>query len=352
MSKYDKLKQDNYAQQEIEQQLNFASQGMEEIVDDVFSAAEVYDNAEIVLNDIDEKFKKATGLDGVDILFLFFATGLQMVRQYLITNKSDRLTDQQAAKKTKGHNEEHSNRKRGEWFLPSSLEIIANPVPFDAQRQTKILKKAEVLKGSGDFGHRLVLGHDPILGWVFGTANIATSTLTTWRGDSFHVKSQAFRVGSVAKIDYLSSQVSTWDMLNVAFDRFFKNGIEGLEVLATSLYKEWVHLKSDIDTKKSLPLPILPALSPEITNSLAKYGLDMGNIKAFASQVFWAEAINVIIAILHGMYCYLCTKKHTVNENICKEEFDEILRLSEVKTRKILRLYNLIDSSSNLIVVS
>lgn len=359
MSKYDKIKKDFDNQSAIEsQQYNVAESGMKEIADDSRRTAEIYKNAEAILNDIDDKFMAATKLDKVDIAFLFFATALQCVRQYFITNRKERLSDQEYAKNTKGHNEEHSYRKRGEWFLPTSAEIIVNPVPYDATRQTELVKKQNALKGAGKLGHRLTLGHDPILGWIFGTANIATSTLTSWDMQSYHIKSKAYKTGSASKVDYLSSPVSTKEMMGVAIERFFKNGTEGYSILATSLMKEWIHLKSDIGTKNSLPLPVVSTISPELANVFADYGLDVGNIVSFSKQAIYAEAINIIIGILHGMYCYYLhnngDSKQALNDisfiNHSKDSLN-ILELNKIKTRKILSWSNLIASTSNVIAV-
>lgn len=71
MSKYDKLKNDNAAQRELEKQLNFASQGMDEISEDVRRTSDIYNDAETVLNDIDKRFEQATHLNKADISFLF-----------------------------------------------------------------------------------------------------------------------------------------------------------------------------------------------------------------------------------------------------------------------------------------
>ena len=41
-------------------------------------------------------------------------------------------------------------------------------------------------------GHRVTaIGHDPILGLIFGTANIATATLTNNRFQSYHIGTNA-----------------------------------------------------------------------------------------------------------------------------------------------------------------
>ena len=49
-----------------------------------------------------------------------------------------------------------------------------------------------------------------------------------------------------------SDPVETPKMLDTAFERFFQSGKEGVTVLSTSQIKEWVHLKSDVNTPNSL----------------------------------------------------------------------------------------------------
>jgi hypothetical protein len=96
-------------------------------------------NTKLTLYDLDAEFERQTGLTKIDIKFLFLATALQCVRQYVLTEFPERLDDQTAANITKGHTEEHSNRFH-RWYNPSLEEIITNPVPFDA------------MYGSPDFG--------------------------------------------------------------------------------------------------------------------------------------------------------------------------------------------------------
>ena len=241
MSKYDKLKQRNTIQRTEEKpKLDLAVRASEEMAKDARRTAEVYRNAGAILDDIDARFEKATGLEADDVAFLFLAIALQCVRQYVLTNFKERKTDQEAAKEVKGDHEEHSNRGEAEWYLPDPIEIWSNPVPFDANRQTEATKGA--LKGAGDMKHRLVLGHDPILGWVFGTMNIATSTLTRWDFKSFHIRTREGKTGhgKTAHFDTLDCSADTGEMVKVAADRFsdMQNAI-GPSVLVASLYKEW-----------------------------------------------------------------------------------------------------------------
>ena len=355
MSKYDNLKQKNTAQRAAEKpKLELAVRASEEMAKDTRKTAEVYRNAGEILDDIDARFEKATGLEADDVAFLFLAIALQCVRQYVLTNFKERLSDQEAAKETKGHNEEHSNREDGEWFLPTREQILCNPVPYDANRQTEAVKNLTggALKGAGDLGHRLVLGHDPILGWIFGTANISTSTLTTWKFQSYHIR-------TINKFDTLSESVSTIQVIKKAMNRYFTDGIEGVSVLVTSLFKEWVHLKSDINTKDSLPFPIISTISTELVNKFADYGLDMANISTVIKQATYAEMINMIIGTLHGMYCYYKyaekydSRKITEKSYLTHEQFVlDLFELSKVKTRKILLWSNIAATGSNAIVVA
>ena len=147
----------------------------------------ILQNTQEILDDLDRQFCEQTGLNGTDIAILFLAIGLQIARQYLLTKFPIRLDDQVAAQTTFGHLEEHSNRHH-RLYNPSLEEIISNPVPFDAN-----VKANGALSGGGYMGHRVTaIGHDPLLGLIFGTANIATSTLTNAHFDSFHIRKIAF----------------------------------------------------------------------------------------------------------------------------------------------------------------
>ena len=85
MSKYDKLKQKNTAQRAAEKpKLELAVRASEEMAKDARRTAEVYRNAGEILDDIDARFEKATGLNGTDVAFLMLATALQVGRWVVI----------------------------------------------------------------------------------------------------------------------------------------------------------------------------------------------------------------------------------------------------------------------------
>lgn len=286
----------------------------------------VAENTRVILDDLDEKFCKKTGLNFEEVALMFFAVGLQIARQYLLTKFPKRLSDKEAAKKVKGKKEEHSNRKH-RYYNPSLEEIETNPVPFDAN-----IGSNGNLKGGGKMGHRVTtLGHDPILGLIFGTANIATSTLTTSSFLSFHIYTENKR-------DYFKSKASTYKVLEATVNKTLYQGIEGKKIIATSFIKEIIHLQSDMYTKNSLPIPFISAMNPKLASKLAERGLDMANILTVSKQVTYAMFINDIIAMLHSLLYAGNT------------EMEE--KLHEVKTKKIIAYSNLIASASNLGVVA
>ena len=172
----------------------------------------IHDTPE-TLDNLDQQFCQKTGLTQVDMTFLFTAIGLQIARQYLLTKFPERLPDGQAANNTKGHHEEHSNRHH-RYYNPSFEEIRTNPVPFDAN-----VGADGALSGGGKLGHRVTaIGHDPLLGLIFGTANIATSTLTNMNFDSYHIST------NINKHDYFKSRANTGLVLQYTADKMLHQG--------------------------------------------------------------------------------------------------------------------------------
>lgn len=286
----------------------------------------VVKNTPAILDDLDEAFQKQTKLTPMDMSFLFIAVGLQIARQYVLTKFPERLDDQAAAKGTRGHGEEHSDRSH-RYYNPSLEEILTNPVPFDAN-----IGANGALSGGGFMGHRTTaIGHDPILGIIFGTANIATATLTTSSMQSYHI-------GTLNNRDAFTHHAQTPLVLGYTGHKLLKEGLDGKIKVGASLGKEIIHLKSDLNTKHSLPFPVVSVIDKRMASTLASYGLDMANIVTVGKQATYAALINAMISMTHRMFY----------DGISRS--DE--KLYEVRTRKILSYSNLIASSSNLAVVA
>jgi predicted GTPase len=297
-------------------------------------------NASAIYDAYSEEFSKKTGLTKKDWGFLFSATALQILRQYLLTRFPERVDDQTAAKELesrefakekKEYLEENPTRKH-RYYNPSRDEIIYRPVPFDAN-----FGSDGALSGAGSLGHRgATPGHDPILGFVFGTANIATSTLTNWHLQSWHIRSGERKNGSM--VDKFTNHASTIRIFQETANKALNREEDGALKIASALVKEVIHLLSDLPTKKSLPLPIVGTLDPNLASTLAEYGFDFSNVVTVGKQAALAAFINFIIATLHRL-CY-------------DEQTDGDITLYQVRTKKILMYSNLIASGTNALVVA
>lgn len=295
-----------------------------------------------ILEIIESDFKEKTKLSKIDITILFIAVGLQVARQQLQKNyftKESRPTDKESAGKT-----EYDRDQRGKGYYKTSIaEILTNPVPFDTQNGTGI--KENINLGGGKGHRQATLGHDPILGLIFGTANIATRTVTlsNLSLESYHVKYDNFitKEGILAKRkgDYFAERADIEKILRYGIKKkiFLEEGTEGLKLFLVSLGKEILHLRSDILSKESLQIPFL-SLDMNIVNKLSKYHIDMASVYTVGKQASMSIIINEIIRRIHQLI-------------ICHIEKNVDMNLLEVRTRKILSYSNIIASTSNILEV-
>lgn len=305
------------------------------IADEAERVSEVSKNAAIIIRDLDRQFEQATKLNGRDVSFLFFATALQCIRQYVLTPFQERTLDKESAKAAHedeavifgtmfGAEDLDGKTKR---YYASLEDIIHQGVPYDTQF------------GSGDFqlklsgkAHRFrTLGHDPLLGWIFGTSNILTNTLTDWNFQSYHIKPQLMSNG--AEKNKIVQHADTVLMLKKVTERTKKEP----QALAAAVIKQGLHIKSDQYSVAGLPIPMLSTLSPETSQAFAEHGIDFGNALTIGKQAAFSIFINTLIAAIHSLY------------------YDPSFgsqKLYEVKTRKILSYSNLIASVSNIIAVA
>lgn len=295
-----------------------------------------------ILEIIESDFKKKTKLSKIDITILFIAVGLQVARQQLQKNyftKESRPTDKECAGKPN-----YNRDQRGKGYYKTSIaEILTNPVPFDTQKGTGI--KENINLGGGKGHRKATLGHDPILGLIFGTANIATRTVTlsNLSLESYHVKFGNFitkqGILSKNKDDYFAERADIEKILRYGIKKkiFLEEGIEGLKLFLVSLGKEILHLRSDILSKESLQLPFL-SLDMNIVNKLSKYHIDMASVYTVGKQTSMSIIINEIVRYIHQLIIM------HIENNIDMD-------LLEVRTRKILSYSNIIASTSNILEV-
>ncbi|MGG5795904.1 hypothetical protein [Bacillus nitratireducens] len=306
------------------------------VIDENERVIEIAKNSNFYLNDIDRKFAEATKLDIKDYSFLFLAISLQCLRQYLLTPFEERSTHDVSEKEYKKREKEIFDGKfgqindegNGKRYTASLSDIVANGVPYDVQFGSPDFD----LGLSGNAHRYRTLGHDPLLGWLFGTSNIMTSTLTNWELNTYHITPSPMANG------YLKAKITEQADTAIMFEEVKNRAFNEPEILAAALIKQGLHIKSDEYSKVGLPIPGTILLSPDFSQKLAQYGMDAGNLKIVGKQVTYSMLINLLIAMLHRVF---------YNEETCGS-----LDLYKVKTRKILMYSNLIASASNLVVAA
>ena len=279
------------------------------------------------------EFEKMTGLGKADIPFLLFATALQTLRWLFADRigkgfdpetrlKEDDNTIKDAIKKSnKDYQQSHADWDNGESSkgYKDWQNIIFSKPPYDT------------IKGSAQFGlglsgqnHRYkTLGHDPLLGWFFGTVNIMTDTATMNDLRTFDIENGEFvRKTTIIKAvnDCISSAREDWHRVPAA------------------VFAEGVHLKSDEFTKIGLPIPALSFFNEKLAEQLCKFHYDklcmQKDLKNIGKQIEISCFINLIVSAFHSLFY---------------DPEKEDIKLYEVKTRKIMMYSNLIASTSNIL---
>lgn len=320
------------------------------ILEDLLSANEFKYCQEEVAR-INEEFARKTSFSKVDIAFLMIAIALQTARWIILQevlgdlgDKGERIDshegDKIKKKETNDWNSEHSDRENvNSDKYPTWKDIIFGQYsrkdggktqwrcPYDAQHDGP-----EGFDDGGKGAHRKnTLGHDPILGWIFGTANLMTCTITC---------SRKFNYGTY-RVEYpggiFGQRIPAATMFYEVYDSLREDKFR----LPAALFAQYAHLKSDVFTDRGLPIPLLDTFSPELAGKLYSEQYDAlclaKDSRRVGAQAGLAILINMLISLLHGFF-YNPEKDHSRD-------------FYEVRTRKILLYSNVISSSINLAYV-
>lgn len=239
-------------------------------IEDILTPGEI-EMADAEYEAVEKEFSDKTGiLNKKDMSFLVLATALQVVRWILtdeIGNKIDsdnRTTDKEGDAKVKqekkDYQDKHRSDKNGDWEskkgsgkYKSWEEIVFSSVPYDATKHAKNFG----LNMEGRY-HRLhTLGHDPILGWFFGTLNIITSTLTIPNLRTFNITKKNLE---------FESETNIIDAIMMAMDSLEEDDHR----LPAAVFRQFLHIKSDAFTKLGLPIPLIETFVPEIAAAIYK----------------------------------------------------------------------------------
>lgn len=333
--------------------------------------ADVAHNARTILNELDNEFEELTGLTKQDVKLLFLAVGLQLTRIYLINE----FTKIEEAGKNSLEDYLHERQKEVLSKFESADDIVNMPyhaskeliistagVPYDATETLNIKtidkrESAKTVKNSWSYdfedfipeeelglfkgaNHRFsTLGHDPVLGLLFGTINIMTNTITCVKSP-IKIGEMAIPILTTNHVLYSDQNKhpmigiygSTFVMLEKAIERT----IHQPEVLVAALIKQIIHIGTDLFTPCGIQLPGANLVMSNTKVQEITSKISTGDIVKIGTSMKLAEFINFIISALHQL---------TYNE----EDYDN-RDIFTVKTKKIIMYSNSIALSSNVIL--
>lgn len=199
--------------------------GTDVTIESLFTEEELRENA-LAVRQLNEEYNQIHRLDKFDIAIAAAAGLLAGAVDILLVGIPQKTPDGLKAGPLSNYIRDAFDKK----FPPDEMERLANSkvskVPYDAQDNRNTTVNVE---GLSTYYHRLLsLGHDPLLGFVFGVADILSGRMTT-----------------IDKAGKVVSQV----MENYA-DR------TEADVFA-AIAKQIVHLKSDMTTSMGLPAPLM-----------------------------------------------------------------------------------------------
>ena len=312
------------------------------VLEDIMSEQEIQ-SAFDELEQIEKMFSNKTSIvNKTDLKFLAIATALQVAKSLLFPyvaekfdygnsfDSSERLNhnDKSIEKAHREANDKYRDKhidehKKGHW-----INILYQTVPYDITKGSKDLG----INMGGKYHRMYTLGHDPILGWIFGTANILTDCITF---NNFHTN----RISRIDPITGTKKMVITPEVVFIG--QMFKECYEEVKAdplnLPAALFAQAQHLKSDKFTKLGLPVPLLSSINENFASKLYSENYDSlcfaRDTKIVGASFVVSKLVDMIISLIHGLFR---------NE-------DEDKDLYEVRTRKILLISNAIASTSTLI---
>lgn len=278
----------------------------------VLSNKYIYD-----LHKYEEEFSRKTSLTHLDIKILIVTAGLQVLRWYLVSNDKGRFDKASDADKFV------------EGLIPASWQdILSHQVPYDVVRRSLRFKAKYPYESVGLSGsnHRYAtLGHDPIAGWIVGTANIATNTLCV------NEMSKGYPSYCIR-----NNEIDDKTDIVTVFNSTIKVCRNNPEIIGASFLKQTLHYSTDVFTKMGLPMPIVNIISPETSKFLMSKGVQI-DLYSVSRGIMLATLINNIVAMFHRLYM--------------DPQRDDV-RLYDVRTRKILTYSNILSSVINVSYVA
>lgn len=348
---------------------------MEKITTESYRVAEVAHNSREIIENLDREFEQKTGLQASDVKFLFVAIGLQLLR---ITIINELTKTEPAGMKNKLENELHEFQDKVmkklssmdqnmstvnlPYYASTNQILTTSGVPYDAQETLtaksleKMINKNRPMEWDFDLddyinkmklplfkgaNHRFAtIAHDPLIGLVFGTANIMTNTITCVKSP-LNISGLEIPVITTNHVIYTSNYshpvIGTYGSTTMMLGNMIKRIPDEPVAFVAALIKQIIHIGTDMFTPCGIQFPGANiVLSNTNVEKITQY-IGWGDLIKVGTSAKIAELINTIISILH-------TLVHDFNDGVEPE-------LYSVRTRKIILYSNAIATGSNVIGV-
>ena len=374
----------------------------DKIVSETARIQKVTKHSDSIISDVDEEFEKVTALNSDDVMFMLFAAMLQSCRWILLPelklpqleNFSPEISkDERLAANERFHNggryagkssgteyelselfkyrDSHSEvakKSQDEFYKKKNeyrswIEILTQPVPYDAMNamDKKFIPNIAGLNkqnGGGSFNniygknhHVATLGHDPILGWIFGTVNIMTSTVSFVDMQNYRVerghKIKSLGEFSISNELQFSDQVIDYSKYCTIFEMFFEacqSANEDCKRVSAAVVRQAIHLASDKYCVEGLPFPILATIDPQKAQDLIEQGWNSVEFeqlfKSDFKQIGLSAGLGALINVILEAIYLLCM------------DSAENMDIRRVKINKILSIAGAISESSNILYVT
>lgn len=194
-------------------------------LEELFTADELIENT-LAIRQLNQEYDMVHRLDNIDITISVVAGLLSATMDILLVGIPRKTPDGLKSGKLADYIREHFEKKYPREEMDQLALKEESKTPYDAQdnRHTQIH-----VEGLSSYYHRLLsLGHDPLLGFMVGVLDIMKGTMTT-----------------IDKKGKLVVQV-----------------VEGYDSrketnLFAAIAKQFLHLKSDVNTSMGLPAPLM-----------------------------------------------------------------------------------------------
>lgn len=252
--------------------------GTEIVLEDLFTPEEIKANA-LEVKALNQEYNSIHKLDKYDVSIAVVAGLLGAIVDIVLIGIPEKGPNGLEA----GALSDFIRKKFEEKFNPEEMEKLANSkaskVSFDAQDNRHT---TEYVEGLSAYYHRLLsLGHDPLLGFVFGVYDILHGTMTT-----------------IDKKGKIVCQV----MENYA-DRKETD-------IVSAIIKQINHFKSDITTSMGLPAPLMGLFNLLQFGSIGEENQTIAEIvqgmyyEGFDFIHFCSQSMSTIIIELVVRICY------------------------------------------------